>query len=626
MGKTKEEKSGQDNNKSENPSALRMLMSLFTKREKWQITILYVFSLVTAIIQSTGVFSMMPFINIVMNIDSIHENTYLIMIYDLFRFTDDNRFIVFLGSIVIGLLVVSGIMSSITTWLKNRFVLNINYGLSHRLLGRYLSHPYEFFLQSNSSELGMNILGNVNNLGSNYLSNILELVISSFMTLALIITLLLVDLKTTLAMFAFFGITYGGLTFFVRTRLLKSGQLVNQFNRERHRTAHEALNSIKITKALNLEDYFLNRYKKAAKKYSTYQSFAKLIADIPNFAMEALVFSAIIVAIIILILRGYDIDSFIPTVSLFAFAGYRLMPALSRIFRAAITLYHNQPILEKVYQDMQELSLKKTGIETLVKQDHSTDTIATVQDSIQFEREITLNQIDFYYQNSNKIIDQLSLTVSKNSIVGFAGTTGAGKTTLIDIFLGLLQPSKGEFRVDDVLVSEQNVNSWRKMIGYVPQDIFLIDDTILKNIAFGVPEKNIDLEMAKKAANIAAIDEFIETQLKDGYLTMVGERGVRLSGGQRQRIGLARALYRSPSVLILDEATSALDGTTEEKVLSGIHTQSSVRTILIIAHRLNTLKVCDDIFLLESGRIIDHGNYDYLITHNPKFMKMAKVE
>jgi len=567
----------------------------------------------------------MPFINIVMNTDSIQKNTYLKMFYDRLQFSDLNKFIVFLGAVVIGLLVVSGIMSSITSWLKNTFVLNVNYSLSHRLLGKYLSHTYEFFLQSNSSELGMNILSNVSNLGGNYLSNLLELIISTFMTLALILTLLLVDLKTTLVMFFFFGITYGGLTIAVRDRLLKSGHLVNMFNKERHRAANEALNSIKITKALNLEDYFLNRYKKAAKKHSNYQSFAKLIAEIPNFSMEALVFSAIIIVIIVLIIRGYNIDSFIPTVSLFAFAGYRLMPALSRIFRAAITLYHNQPILEKVYSDMMGLSSQYVKSAIQNKDDRALDK-NQLNETIAFNHHISLKNIDFYYKDSNKIIDQLSLTVAKNSIVGFAGTTGAGKTTLIDIFLGLLHPYAGEFRIDDVLITEDNVQSWRKLIGYVPQDIFLIDDTILKNIAFGVSDKNIDLEKAKKAAQIAAIDDFIETQLKDGYMTMVGERGVRLSGGQRQRIGLARALYRSPSVLILDEATSALDGTTEEKVLTGIHTQSSVRTILIIAHRLNTLKVCDDIYLLESGRIIDHGNYDYLINHNPKFMKMAKVE
>lgn len=622
---TKEERLNSGNPFEKKPESFKMLMSLFTRREKWQISFLFVFSLLTAVIQSTGVFSMMPFINIVMNTESIQENKYLKMLYDRFQFADLNQFIVFLGVVVIGLLVVSGIMSSVTMWLKNTFVLNINYNLSHRLLGKYLSHPYEFFLQSNSSELGMNILSNVSNLGGNYLSNLLELIISTFMTLALITTLLLVDLKTTLAMFFFFGITYGGLTIIIRTRLIKSGQLVNQFNRERHRAANEALNSIKITKALNLEDYFLNRYKKAANKHSKYQSFAKLISEIPNFAMETLVFSAIIITIIVLIIRGYDIDAFIPTVSLFAFAGYRLMPALSKIFRSAITLYHNQPILEKVYHDMQVMSdekIRRISKETL----EQLSEVENYKLEVEFNNEISLRNIDFYYMNSDKIIDQLSLSIARNSIVGFAGTTGAGKTTLIDIFLGLLHPYSGEFRIDDVLITEKNVQSWRKMIGYVPQDIFLTDDTILKNIAFGVPDKAIDFEKAKKAAQIAAIDDFIETQLKDGYMTMVGERGVRLSGGQRQRIGLARALYRSPTVLILDEATSALDGTTEEKVLAGIHEQSSVRTILIIAHRLNTLKVCDEIYLLEKGRIIDHGNYDYLIAHNPKFMKMAKVE
>jgi len=613
------------NDKIQQPKPIIMLMSLLTKREKWQIVILFIFSLLTAIIQSTGVFSMMPFINIVMNTDSIHENTYLKWIYNWLQFNDDNKFIVLLGSAVIGLLVISGIMGSVTSWLKNRFVLNINYGLSHRLLGRYLMNPYEFFLQSNSSELGMNILGNVNSLGNNYLSNLLELVISSFMTLGLVLTLLFVDLKTTLVMFSFFGLTYGGLTLFVRTRLLKSGQLVNAFNKERHRAAYEALSGIKITKALNLEDYFLNRYKRAAKKYTSYQSFAKLISDIPNFVMETLVFSAIIIVIIVLIIRGYAIESFIPTVSLFAFAGYRLMPALSKIFRSAITLYHNQPILEKVYHDMNNISANKSIVSSQDQLDQ--DQINGKSDeNLEFKRNISLNNIDFYYRNSNKIIDQLSMTIPHSSIVGFAGTTGAGKTTLIDIFLGLLHPFSGEFRVDDVVITEHNVQSWRRMIGYVPQDIFLIDDSILKNIAFGVPDKNIDLNMVKKAAKIAAIDDFIENQLQDGYQTHVGERGVRLSGGQRQRIGLARALYRSPSVLILDEATSALDGTTEEKVLNGIHSHSSVKTMLIIAHRLNTLKVCDEIYLLESGRIIAHGKYDYLIATNPKFMKMAKVE
>jgi ATP-binding cassette subfamily C protein len=217
------------------------------------------------------------------------------------------------------------------------------------------------------------------------------------------------------------------------------------------------------------------------------------------------------------------------------------------------------------------------------------------------------------------------MCIPKNSVVGFAGATGAGKTTLIDIFLGLLQPSEGEFLVDDTPITPANVRSWRRIVSYVPQDIFLIDDTIRSNIAFGVAEKDIDDAKVRRVAQIAAIADFIEEQMPDGYQTVVGERGVRLSGGQRQRIGLARALYREPEVLILDEATSALDGTTEERVLRGIHGESSVHTILIIAHRLNTLKVCNTIYLLEGGQIIDRGTYDELLQNNEQFRQMAQV-
>jgi ATP-binding cassette subfamily C protein len=240
-----------------------------------------------------------------------------------------------------------------------------------------------------------------------------------------------------------------------------------------------------------------------------------------------------------------------------------------------------------------------------------------------FQEKIELKDVSFSYKNSRTIIDRLSMQIPKNSVVGFAGTTGAGKTTLIDIFLGLLRPSEGEFLVDNTPITDANVQAWRKIVSYVPQDIFLIDETIRSNIAFGVPEKLIDDEKIRRVARIAAIDDFIEQQMAKGYETVVGERGVRLSGGQRQRIGLARALYRDPEVLILDEATSALDGTTEERVLKGIHQESSVKTILIIAHRLNTLRVCNAIYLLENGRIIDQGTYEELIQNNAKFNQMA---
>jgi ABC-type multidrug transport system fused ATPase/permease subunit len=232
----------------------------------------------------------------------------------------------------------------------------------------------------------------------------------------------------------------------------------------------------------------------------------------------------------------------------------------------------------------------------------------------------------FHYKNSDVIIDHISLDIPYGSVVGFAGTTGAGKTTLIDIILGLLKPSEGELLIDDIKIDNENVRQWRSMLGYVPQEIFLIDDTIRANIAFGIPEEDVDDEKIQIAARISAISSYIESELPDKYQSMIGERGVRLSGGQRQRLGLARALYRNPKVLILDEATSALDGATEESVVSSIHSLSDVQTIIIIAHRLNTLKPCDKIYLMEHGRIIDQGTFNDLVENNQKFRQMAKID
>jgi ATP-binding cassette subfamily C protein len=601
------------------PPVIQKLYRLFNRKERLEIVIVFFASLFTALIQSTSVISVMPFINVVMNLDTMKANPWIQRAYEIGQFKTDQSFILSFGIIVIALLVLSSALSSFTSWIKHHFVLKRNYSLSLRLLTKYLNKPYEYFLEKNSSELGKNILSEVGNLGNQYLTNLMDLIISSLLFIFLLVTLFIVSFKVTLIIVTFFGLVYGIMTLIFRLRLIKQGELVVEYNKQRYKTANEALSSIKITKAFNLEHFFINRFSKAAAKFSDYQLFARLLGDIPNYILEGLVFSMIIVVVLFIVRQGYDLTTLIPTISVYALAGYRITPALNKIFKAATTMIHNRPVLDKVYFDLYDDTYETAVglIDTIQVQDRPQP------EPMNFQEKIELKDVSFSYKNSRTIIDRLSMQIPKNSVVGFAGTTGAGKTTLIDIFLGLLRPSEGEFLVDNTPITDANVQAWRKIVSYVPQDIFLIDETIRSNIAFGVPEKLIDDEKIRRVARIAAIDDFIEQQMAKGYETVVGERGVRLSGGQRQRIGLARALYRDPEVLILDEATSALDGTTEERVLKGIHQESSVKTILIIAHRLNTLRVCNAIYLLENGRIIDQGTYEELIQNNAKFNQMA---
>jgi len=249
-----------------------------------------------------------------------------------------------------------------------------------------------------------------------------------------------------------------------------------------------------------------------------------------------------------------------------------------------------------------------------------------IKKEINFQKAIKLKDIRFCYtDNSFDVISKINLTIPKNSFIGFAGATGCGKTTLVDIILGLLTPQSGQIIVDNTPITQENIQSWQQKIGYVPQEIYLSDDSVRKNIAFGVSDKDIDDKQVKLAARIAALDAFVEIELPKKYNTIIGERGIRLSGGQRQRIGLARALYRNPEVLILDEATSSLDGATEEAVLKAIQHAAKSRTVIMIAHRLNTLKDCDQIYIMEKGSIIGQGTYKELIDTNRQFREMAKL-
>jgi ABC-type multidrug transport system fused ATPase/permease subunit len=288
----------------------------------------------------------------------------------------------------------------------------------------------------------------------------------------------------------------------------------------------------------------------------------------------------------------------LPVISLYIFAGYRLIPALQQIYVSFTQVGFVSPAIDRLYRDV--LSIKPHN---------------SIQDNeiLSFNDKISLKDINFSYNSSHITLKNINLTINSKSIVGFIGPTGSGKTTIIDIILGLLEPQKGTLEVDGKIISSKNIRAWQKSIGYVPQNIYLIDDTIAANIAYGIKAEEIDMKAIEKASKIANLDSFVLNELPKQYETLVGEGGVRLSGGQKQRIGIARALYHNPQILIFDEATNALDNKTEQAVMDVVNNLSKNITIILIAHRLNTLKKCDKIFIVKNGQIKKKVTFKQLI-------------
>jgi ATP-binding cassette, subfamily B, bacterial PglK len=597
-------------------SFLIKLYEIFTPRERMQTGLLFIASLITAFAQAFGIASIFPFINVVMKPESIQQNKWLSLLYERAGFTTINSFILFLGIAVFLIVVLSSMISAVTTWGKTKFVLGKNHTLSRRLLGVYLSQPYEFFLQKNTNELGKNVLSEINQLTSQLLISIFDILINGLMVIVIIAMLFLVDVTVTLGAIIFLGGSYGLINYLIKKRLEKSGRERLKANKERFRMANEALSSIKTTKVMGIESFFLKNYSFHSSKFARHNIFAHVAGELPRYILEAIAFGGIIFFIIFMIARGESVVDFIPLLGLYAFAAYRMMPALHRFFNSLTKVYYNTAIVDKIYEDMIEIQHKK----------QSSVSSKQIKKEINFQKAIKLKDIRFCYtDNSFDVISKINLTIPKNSFIGFAGATGCGKTTLVDIILGLLTPQSGQIIVDNTPINQENIQSWQQKIGYVPQEIYLSDDSVRKNIAFGVSDKDIDDKQVKLAARIAALDAFIENELPRKYNTIIGERGIRLSGGQRQRIGLARALYRNPEILVLDEATSSLDGATEEAVLKAIHHAAEARTVIMIAHRLNTLKDCDQIYIMEKGRIIGQGNYEELLKQSRKFREMAKM-
>jgi len=549
----------------------------------------------------TSLVSIMPFLSVASDPSTIKSNTALHWIYEFFGFTSTNLFLFVLGLAVLALLLISNTFIATVAWLRLRYVWMRNYTLSRRLLRSYLDRPYSFFLGRNSADLSKNILSEIQQVIKGLLLPGLQVLASAVVALLVVIMLLVIDPLLAVLIAATTGGIYGAVYMSSRGYLAQIGKKRVLANEARFQSAAEVFRGIKEIKLLGKEDVFLKQYADSSKRLAVYQANSSAIAQIPHYALEVIVFGAILSATLYLLATRGTLQEVIPVLGLYTFAGYRLMPAFGQIFSGVATIRFNAAALNNLYDELVPADDAPTTGDNSRQLQHR-------EDRLPLKQSLKLHDATFYYPGTTTpALEQVSLTIDANTTVGLVGETGSGKTTTVDILLGLLIPQAGKLLVDKVDIYDGWMRAWQNNLGYVPQFIYLSDDTIAGNIAFGVPKENIDNEAVQRAASIAHIQDFIERELPQNYDTYVGEQGVRLSGGQRQRIGIARALYHNPGVLVLDEATSSLDVQTERSVMDAIYSLSHQKTIIIISHRSTTVEACDRIHLFDRGRIVENS-------------------
>ena len=584
-------------------NTLKNLISFFDIKEKKRGIKIIILVIFMGFFETLGVVSIMPFLAVIGDPNTIEKSYYLNYLFiqsEIFGIYTLESFIIFLGSLSFMLIIFSSFYRIITLYILNKFTESMRYKISTKLLTIYLCQKYEFFLNRHSSELSKSILSEIDHIVVGLIRPIVTMIAYSIVALFIIIYLFFYSPIIALTAAGTLGLVYCIYFYFIKGKMRILGEKLVHFNKERFKIVSEVFSSIKIIKLRGLEDNYKYLYSKASKNFSDPLSINLTLTIFPKYLVEILAFGGVILLVNFLIIKGGGVNSntlgtILPIVGLYVFAAYRLQPAIQSIFNGVSAIKFGNGAVNNLYNDFKNKNLID---------------VTSNNQIINFKKMISLESLSFVYPNSDREgLSNINFNIPYGSSIGIVGSTGAGKTTLVDILLGLLLPSRGSITVDGKNLDHSNIRSWQNTLGYVPQEITLFDASIGENIAIGVSRNQINWSLVENCAKMAQIHDFIAVDLPDKYETTVGERGVRLSGGQRQRIGIARALYHNPQVLVFDEATSALDLDTEKIVIEAIKNLSNHRTVITIAHRLSTVRNCDQIVLLEEGKIKKIGNF-----------------
>jgi len=577
---------------------LKQLFAHIERKRKIQFSFLFVVLLAASLFEALSIGAILPLLSFLASPSSIIENSHFKLIFNILDLNIARHLPLIVISCFITIVITTGILRILLLWMQTRLSHAIGADLSISMYRRTLYQPYSVHLGRNSSEVIAGISRKANDVVTIVIFPIL-LLISSFLILsAIIITLLFVNAAAAISALLGFGSIYVLITLITKRRIARDGESISREQTQVIKALQEGLGGIRDVLIDGTQEVYCEIYRTADIPLRRAQANLQILSGIPRFAIEALGMVLIALLALFLTSRQNEFIAAIPVLGALALGAQRLLPSLQQMYQSWSNL----------------LGGKATLRDALVLLDQPLPKIAQrSREKIQFDSKISFKDVSFRYSDSTPLIlSGINFDIPKGARIGVIGSTGSGKSTLIDLIMALLSPTDGEILIDQESLSPFNRDGWQSHIAHVPQSIFLSDSTILENIAFGIPKADIDLEEVQQAAKKAQIHETI-ISLSDGYETFVGERGVRLSGGQRQRIGIARALYKKANVLIFDEATSALDTKTEEMVMKSIGDLNEKFTIIIIAHRISTLKQCTQIIELGPGGTASIKSYAQLI-------------
>ena len=568
---------------------IKRVIAILTERQRKLLVFMLLMMLVGAGLETAGTSLLIPFITIAMEPDSVFQNEYLKYFYDLMHLTSVNGFLVMLSIVLSAVFVLKNIYLYFMYYVQYRFIYNGQFNTSSSLFKDYVRRPYEFYLDASTPVVMRHIMSDVN--GSyNLLLTFLQLFTELFIFAALLVLALVYSPAMTLVMCAVLGIILLANKMILGPILRRFGHEVQTNSALTTKWIMQAVNGMKETKVLNKERYFVEQYEKSADKLNTIQKRQNSMQNIPRLMIETVCMCGILLVMAVFLSIGNNLNEMITQLGVLAVVAIKLMPSANKLSTYINNIAYYEPSL--------------TAVEDIIIRSHQKDVDTDILflkkeiEPMDFSKEVKLENITYRYPNTEvNILENASVSIPIGKSIGFIGPSGAGKSTTVDILLGLLEPQKGKVTVDGIDI-RTNLPGWYARIGYVPQMIFMLDDTIRNNVAYGVDEKDIDEEQVWYALREAQMDEFVRG-LPDGLDTSIGERGVRISGGQRQRLGIARALYTEPEIMIFDEATSALDNDTESAIMEAIERLHGKKTLVIIAHRLTTIEKCDAVYRVE---------------------------
>lgn len=578
-----------------------LLLSLFSKiskRRKLQIPILGLLMLIGIFSEVASIGLVIPFLSILTNPSGILEYDIANYFYDFFQYQDPLSLLFPITIIFLSFIVLANILRLTLYWATTKFVYAIGHELATEVFSGTVHQPYNYHLYTNSSE----IIGAVNKaqiIVGNVLLPFIRLIISFCIIISVSITLMVINPKIFYVAFISIAMTYLIISFFTKALLRANSKIISRNQSLRVKELQEALGGIREIILDSSHQYHIKKFSDIEFNLRSSQAKNLIIGDFPRYIIESIGIVGISTFAYISVNPSYGIDNVIPLIGALALGAQKLLPLIHQVYAGWANINGNHLVLNDVIDLLNRKQPQNTNLNG---------------DKINFSDKISLTGVNFKYKNiDDYVLKDINLSIKKGEKIGIIGKTGSGKSSLVDIIMSFLEPSEGVFKIDDVEINSSNRKVWQSKVAHVPQSIFLVDGTIAENISLtsNISDNNLTIKL-EEASKKAMLDEFVQL-LPDGYDTIVGERGVRLSGGQIQRIGIARALYKNPSILILDEATSALDNVTEKEIIESIKNLQDELTVLTIAHRLTTLYFCDKIIKLDKGKIVDYGSYDKVI-------------